>query len=48
MLIVIALLLATAAKAEPLPKPRPKIGAVCPSGWSASFDYCVETNCKSR
>jgi hypothetical protein len=37
MLIVITLLIATAANAEPLPpQPQPKIGAVCPTGWSAS------------
>ena len=44
MLIVIALLIATAANAEPLPpQPQPKIGAVCPTGWSASPTsvYCV-------
>jgi hypothetical protein len=43
MLIIVALLLPTAANAEPLPKPRPKIGSVCPSGWSVSptSGYCV-------
>ena len=42
MLIVIALLIATAANAEPL-QPQPKIGAVCPTGWSAipTSGYCV-------
>jgi hypothetical protein len=44
MLIVIALLIATAANAEPLPpQPQPKIGAICPTGWSESptSGYCV-------
>jgi hypothetical protein len=52
MLIVITLLIATAANAEPLPpQPQPKIGAVCPTGWSASptSGYCVpEPNNKCR
>ena len=44
MLIVITLLIATAANGEPLPpQPQPKIGAVCPTGWSVSprSGYCV-------
>jgi hypothetical protein len=54
MLIVIALLLATAANAEPLllqpqPQPQPKIGAVCPSSYQSSGGYCVpgpSTKCR--